>query len=233
MSESLISIIVPVYNEAETIAEVLRRLFSVSLPGLQKEVIVINDGSTDLTKQALLPFLKEIIYLEHDCNKGKGAAIKTGFEQARGELVVIQDGDLEYTPDEIPRLLAALRTHPEWDAVYGSRNLAPTGRGYSHYVAGVWLLTACVNAVFGSALTDAYTCYKLMRTSAFRFLRLKCNGFEIEMEITAKLLAQGKRIGEIPISYRPRSFKEGKKIRARDGIRGLLALCRVAFGARI
>ncbi len=223
----LLSIIVPVHNEAKTLGEVLRRLFALSLGETEKEIIVVNDGSTDATRPALAPFLSRVVYLEHQSRRGKGAAIRAALPRATGELVVVQDGDTEYAPEEIPALLAALRAHPEWAAVYGSRNLARTGRGYSRYILGAWFLTALVNLFFRSKLTDSYTCYKLIRAAALKDLALAGTGFEIEMELTAKLLKRGLGIGEIPISYRPRSFREGKKIRARDGIRGLVVLFRV------
>ncbi len=214
----LLTIIVPVHNEAKTLGEVLRRLLALSLGETEKEIIVVNDGSTDATRAALAPFLSRVVYLEHQSRRGKGAAIRTALLRATGELVVVQDGDTEYAPEEIPALLAALRAHPEWAAVYGSRNLARTGRGYSHYILGAWFLTKLVNLFFHSKLTDSYTCYKLIRTAAL-------------MEITAKLLKRGFRIGEIPISYRPRSFREGKKIRAWDGFKGLVVFFKV-FGKR-
>ena len=151
----------------------------------------------------------------------------------RGDAVIVQDADLEYAPDEIPRLVDSLAADPSAAAVYGSRNLAPTGRGYSHYILGAWVLTQAINFFFRSRLTDSYTCYKLVRTPVLRALGLTSSGFEIEMEITAKLLRNGFSIREEPISYRPRSFKEGKKIRARDGLVGLSLLLMIFASKRI
>lgn len=225
----LLSIIVPVYNEEKTVAKILRELCALSIPKYQKEIIVVNDGSTDGTKNAIAPFFQKIVYREHTKNLGKGSAIRTGLSFAKGELITIQDADLEYLPNEICGLVQALESHPEWSAVYGSRNLAPTVRGYGIYILGVWFLTKLVNLFFGATLTDVYTCHKLIRIDALRSIQLNSNGFEIEMEITARLLKNGKQIGEIPISYHPRTKEEGKKIRPKDGLRGLLALLKIRF----
>lgn len=225
----VLSIIVPVYNEEKTIARVLAWLIALPFAAGSLEIIVVNDGSTDDTQEAIQPFLARITYLSHTQNKGKGAALRAGLARAQGTYAIAQDADAEYAPKEISALLAKLQSHQDVDAVYGSRNLAPTGRGYRHYVLGAWFLTKCVNLAFRTHLTDIYTCYKLMRTELFRSLNLVSNGFEIEMEITARLLKHNKKIIEAPISYAPRPFKEGKKIRPRDGIRGLATLLRIVL----
>lgn len=225
----LLSVIVPVYNEEKTIARVLTRLIALPFPKGTLEIIVVNDGSTDRTQEVLTHFLPHIISISHTQNKGKGAALRVGLACAQGTYAIAQDADTEYAPEEIPTLLTKLQKHSEAHAIYGSRNLAPTGRGYTHYVLGAWLLTKCVNLAFRTHLTDVYTCYKLMRTDIFRSLNLTSNGFEIEMEITARLLKNKKKIIETPISYAPRAFKEGKKIRSQDGICGLATLLRVVL----
>ena len=226
-----LSIIVPVYNEERTVAEILRRLLALPLPaGHRKEVIVVNDGSTDGTRDELVPFFSQIIYREHEKNLGKGAALCTGISLATGEFVGIQDADREYAPEEILSLIKELIVHPEWSAIFGSRNLAPSRRGYGTYILGVWFLTKLVNLCFDGTLSDVYTCQKLIRRSALRALNLQSCGFEIEMEITTRLLKSGNRIGEIPIWYHPRTHGEGKKIRPIDGLRGLLTLFRIRFG---
>lgn len=223
--------IIPVYNEAATIGRSLQRLLEQPLRAAP-EFIVVNDGSTDGSAEAIRPFHGRIRYIEHPQNRGKGAAIRTALADAHGDAVIVQDADLEYAPSDIPRLVDALSADPEAAAIYGSRNLAPTGRGYSHYIVGAWMLTQAINLLFHSRLTDSYTCYKLIRTAALRQLCLSSNGFEIEMEITAKLLRHGFTIREVPISYRPRSFKEGKKIRARDGFIGLGLLFKIFVSKR-
>lgn len=225
----LLSIIMPAYNEEHTIARVLERLRILPFPKDAFEIIVVNDGSTDGTEKALQPYFPHIVFLSLARNQGKGAALRAGLARARGRYAIVQDADTEYAPKEIPALLTALQNHTNADAIYGSRNLAPTGRGYRHYVFGVWLLTKCVNIFFHIHLTDTYTCYKLMSTDLFRSLHLKCNGFEIEMEITARLLKNKKEIIEAPISYAPRPFREGKKIRPHDAIRGLATLLRTVL----
>ncbi|TSC84441.1 MAG: glycosyl transferase family protein [Parcubacteria group bacterium Gr01-1014_17] len=225
----LLSIIVPAYNEEKTIARVLARLIALSFPKGALEIIVVNDGSTDGTAAVLAQFLQKIILISHTQNRGKGAAMRAGLARAHGLYTIAQDADAEYAPEEIPALLAELQNSPDADALYGSRNLTPTGRGYAHYVLGAWLLTKCVNLVFRAHLTDTYSCYKIMRTDLFRSLNLASNGFEIEMEITARLLKNKKKIIEAPISYAPRAFQEGKKIRWFDGIRGLATLLRIVL----
>ncbi len=221
-----LSIIVPAYNEENTIAAVAGKLLTVALPGWGKEIIVVDDGSRDKTAERLAPFAGDIRFLRHDQNKGKGAAIRTGLAAATGDAVIIQDADLEYDPEDIPALLAAFDRYDGKAAVYGSRELAPERKGYPHYVLGVKVLTALANFCLGSSLTDIYTGYKLFPGSAVKTMVLSSNGFEFEVEVTARLLAQGTRIAEVPIHYHPRTFREGKKIGARDGLRGLTTIFR-------
>ena len=223
----LLSIIVPLYNEETTAGLILEKLFRADFGSVRKEIIAVNDGSTDGTRAVLESYKDRLLCISHEKNRGKGAAVRTGLTRASGALVIVQDGDLEYDPAEISKLLEAFERDAAVDAVFGSRNLAPTGRGYSHYVLGAWVLTACVNVLFRTHLTDVYTCYKLVRLDVLRSLGLYSRGFEMEMELTAKLLKREARIKEVPISYSPRSFREGKKIRAFDGIKGISTLLRV------
>ncbi|MCR4334293.1 MAG: glycosyltransferase family 2 protein [Patescibacteria group bacterium] len=227
MPKKILSIIVPTFNEAKTIDSVLVRLFSLTIPGYEIEIIVINDGSTDNTKEIITPYFGKIKYFENEKNLGKGKAVYIGVSYVEGELVIIQDADLEYDPDEIYKLVSKLEDDPQLSAVYGSRNLSPTNRGYSHYILGAWFLTKLVNLFLNAKLTDVYTCYKLIRADMLRSLDLQSDGFEIEMEITARLLRAGGQIAEVPISYHPRSFKDGKKIRAMDAIKGLLTFFKI------
>jgi glycosyltransferase involved in cell wall biosynthesis len=215
-----------VYNEARTVAEVLRRVHGVPLSlGYEKEIIVVDDGSTDDT-----PFIVESVAREislrlftHECNRGKGVAIRTALAEARGEVVLIQDADLEYDPREYGILLAALSA--ETAAVYGARGTKRYPKRGFHFVLGARFLTGLVNFLFGVHLTDSYTGYKLFRTEVLRSLALSATGFEFEAEVTCKLLAGGARIVEVPLAhYMPRSVAEGKKIGWRDAWRGFLTI---------
>jgi len=225
-----LSIVIPALNEERTIGPVIEKVMAQDLPEpWNKEIIVINDGSTDRTEESLRPHLAKIKYIKHPENRGKGAAIRTAIEHASGHAVIIQDADLEYSPDEFPALLAELDSYPDHAAVYGSRNIHPDRQGYTTFVWGVAVLTFVNNLLYGSRLTDTYTCYKLFRTPVLKSIPLASRGFEFEAEITAKLLRHGHKIREIPIRYVPRSFAEGKKIRWQDGVRGLWTIIKYRF----
>lgn len=224
-----LSIIIPIFNEEKTIARVLDRVLSQEIGDWEKEVIVIDDHSTDSTQQRLEPFWDRIRIFMHPKNRGKGASLRTGFEAAQGNAIIVQDADLEYDPADWKRLLQELEENPNLAAVYGSRELNPERRGYFLYVWGVRFLSFLVNLLFGSNLTDVYTCYKLLRASVVRSIKLESSGFEIEAELTCKILKQGGRIKELPIRYFPRSFKEGKKIRAKDGLKGVFTIIKYRF----
>lgn len=226
-----ISIIVPVFNEEATIGIVLDQLLAGNFGGWEKEIIIVDDGSNDGTTAVLENFRNRLVLIRHLVNCGKGAAIRTAFKWVTGNAVIVQDADLEYSPADIPRLLETLETK-KTDAVFGSRELNPSRRGYPHYVLGVRFLTALVNLRFGTQLTDVYTGYKLLRADAAKTLELKSEGFEIEMELTVKLLKRGYRVMELAIDYHPRTFGEGKKIRFGDAVRGLIAFVRYGFLGR-
>lgn len=226
-----LSIIVPVYNEERTVVRVLDALAALRISDWRFEIIVVDDGSRDDTGEKIASWVHEaserergVHMVRHSDNRGKGAAIRSGLGYATGDAVLIQDADLEYDPADIPHLLNALGDGV--DAVFGSRNLEPTGRGYWHFVVGVKALTMFTNILFHVHLTDIYTGYKLVRTEQLRACNLASSGFDIEAEITAKLLTRGARIAEVPIRYFPRAFREGKKIRARDGITGAWTIFR-------
>lgn len=219
-----LSIIIPVLNEQETIEQILEQVMAAPVLDYEKEIIIVNDGSTDRSGE-LLKGLKEkfnFIFLEHSQNLGKGRAIQTGLSAASGRLVVIQDADLEYSPADYQKLLAAFKEKQV--VIYGSRNIAPKKGGYFRYVLGVSLLTRLVNFLFRVKLTDIYTCYKLFPLFLIKSLNLESRGFEFEAEVTVKVLKRGWLIKEIPINYQPRSFKQGKKIRFKDGLIGLATI---------
>lgn len=227
-----VSIIIPAYNEAKTITDVLVKVSNQNYPGWDKEIIVVDDGSGDDSKikiqsaklQLKIENLKLII---HDKNRGKGTAVKTGIEAATGDAVIVQDADLEYDPADIELLLTEMAKGA--DIVYGSRNLHPERRGYSHYVMGSKILDWLVDLLFWTNLTDVYTCYKLFRREAIKKINIQSRGFELEMELTAKALKLGYKITEVPIHYYPRKFSEGKKIRAKDGLKGIWTLLKYRF----
>lgn len=225
----LLSIIVPVFNEERTIAAVVERVLEIQLP-IAREVLVVNDGSTDATRAALdgLPFRPEVRILHRWPNRGKGSAVRCGIDEARGTIVAIQDADLELDPAQLASLVAPLLAG-DADAVYGSRFSA--GRP-----AAPWLtivanrgLTAFTNLLYGSSLTDMETCYKVMRTEVACGLELCADRFDIEPEITAKLLRRGHRIVERPVRFEPRSRAQGKKIGWRDGVHALAVLLKHRF----
>jgi len=225
----ILSIIIPVYNEEATIARAVRSVLSVELGDWKKEIIVVDDGSTDKSQVKLHQFESKIKVIKHKRNRGKGAALRTGFGHATGRVVVVQDADLEYDPNEWRRMLK--RYHPRIrPVIYGSRNLRPRRRGYWHYYLGAKVLDVTTNILFKCRLTDTYTCYKMINKKIIDSLKLTANGFEIEAEITSKILKRGIKIKEVPIDYHPRHFKEGKKIRLKDAYKGYAMIFRVRFG---
>jgi glycosyltransferase involved in cell wall biosynthesis len=224
----LLSIIVPVYNEETTVRAVIERLLAIDLP-LAREILVINDGSTDGTRGVLdaLPGAGHGLRIVHaPVNGGKGRAIRTGFEQARGTIVAIQDADLELDPAELAVLVQPILAG-ESDVVYGSRFLHGSQGAPWLSVAANRFLTALTNVLFGSRLTDMETCYKVMRSGIARDLELEANRFDIEPEITGKLLRAGHRIVERPVRFEPRSRAQGKKIGWRDGLKAIAVLTRL------
>jgi glycosyltransferase involved in cell wall biosynthesis len=224
-----LSVIVPVYNERKTIEEVIRRVRAVD-PGMEKEIIVVDDGSTDGTRDVLesldLPGTR-VVY--HEKNRGKGAALRTGFGAAEGDIVLIQDADLEYDPREYPRILEPI-LDGRADVVYGSRFLGGPHRVlyFWHYV-GNRFLTTFSNMLSNLNLTDMETCYKVFRRDVLKKIELKSPRFGFEPEITVKLARLRCRIYEVPISYSGRDYAEGKKIGWKDGLAALFHLIRFRF----
>jgi len=226
----LLTIIVPVFNEARTVRQVIERLLQIPLP-LPREIIVVNDGSTDGTTQVLdgVPPVAGVLSIVHAAaNGGKGSAIRIGLEHARGSIIAIQDADLELDPIQLASLVQPI-LDGDSDVVYGSRFLGGPVAGPWVSVAANRLLTALTNVLFGGSLTDMETCYKVMRTPVARGLRLESNRFDIEPEITAKLLRQGHRIAERPVKFDPRNRASGKKIGWRDGVHAVAVLLKYRF----
>jgi glycosyltransferase involved in cell wall biosynthesis len=226
----LLSIIVPVYNEAATSRAVIDRLLAIDLP-LPREILVVDDGSTDETGAVLDQAARDrlpIVVLHVHPNAGKGSAIRHGLRHARGSIVAIQDADLELDPYQLGSLVEPIMRGAA-KVVYGTRFAHGRAGAPRLAYAANRLLTAATNLLFGAAITDMETCYKVMRVEVARSLNLSAQRFDIEPEITARLLQRGHRIHEVAVRYDARSRRQGKKIRWRDGVRALRVLLRERF----
>lgn len=225
-----LSIVIPVRNERDTVLALIERVRGVDC-GMPKELIVVDGASTDGTREALLALgeSEELVLVLEDAARGKGRAVRTGFERAGGDIVMVQDADLELDPGEIPSLLAPI-VEGRTDVVFGSR-FKGRGRGPTPLVgyAGNFLLTWATNVLYFTRLTDILTCYKVMHADVARSLDLRCNGFDLDAEITCRLLRDGHRIVEVPVTYAPRSVDEGKKLSPRVGWSVLRAIGRTRF----
>jgi glycosyltransferase involved in cell wall biosynthesis len=220
-----LTILVPIFNEERTITQVVEKLQSLSVP--DKEIILIDDGSTDKTRE-ILPLFKadNVKIVLHEYNQGKGKAIQTGLNNAAGDIVAIQDADLEYDPEEIVKLAGMFDQDNTIDAVYGSRFLKNNPTQYKLFLLGNKCITLLTNILYGTEYTDTYTCYKVMKRDVMMQLNLESKRFEIEAEFSAKL-ANGKyKVVEAPINYNPRTIQEGKKIGFMDAVKGALTLVR-------
>jgi glycosyltransferase involved in cell wall biosynthesis len=225
--DPLLSVVMPVYNERETIEEMIRRVLAVPM---RIQLIVVDDCSSDGTSDILTGLQRELGFALHrqERNAGKGAALRRGFEHVSGDLVVIQDADLEYSPEEFPDLVELI-CQGRADVVYGSRFL---GRHrvfmFSHYI-GNRIVTFLTNVLYNTMLTDMETCYKVMRAEVLKGMSLESNGFGIEPEMTAKIFKRGYRVYEVPITYDGRGYEQGKKITWRDGVVALWVLLKFRF----
>jgi len=223
-----LSVLMPVYNERETVEEIVARVLAVELEGIEHELVVVDDGSTDGTREVLgeLAGHPQVNVYYHDVNQGKGAAVRTAIFRADGDVVVIQDADLEYDPNDYESLLAPF-ADGRAKVVYGSRFMGGPRRAMLFWhMVGNKLLTFITNILYDSIITDMETCYKLISGDVIRSLPLRARGFELEPEVTAKILRRGYRIYEVPISYAGREYYEGKKITWVDGLRAIWALLR-------
>jgi len=224
-----LSIIIPVYNEKKTVREILRRVMAVKIAGVGKQIIVVDDCSTDGTKELLKKINHpEVKIFYHSQNQGKGAAVKTGFAQASGDYIIVQDADLEYDPQDIPKLLRPIQ-EGKAEAVYGSRFTGEHRNMFFWHMAGNKFLSLVTNLLFNTTLSDVEVCYKLLTKKVATDIKLEENRWGFDPEITAKILKQGVRIYEVPISYAGREFSEGKKISWEDGFRILWVLFKYRF----
>ncbi len=228
-----LSIVIPVYNEKKTIEEILRRVMAVKIPSVSKEIIIVDDGSEDGTREILKKIKKnnprfKVIY--HEENQGKGTAVRTGLKYARGDYILIQDADLEYNPQDISRLLKPV-LEGKAKVVYGSRNLNPKNKKHSSlsfYIGGLFL-TWLTNFLYGTKITDESTGYKAFETEFLKSIPLECRGFEFCPEITAKVAKRGEKIHEVPIRYCPRMPHQGKHIKSKDGLIAIWTLIKYRF----
>jgi glycosyltransferase involved in cell wall biosynthesis len=225
-----LSVLIPVHNEESTIEEVIRQVNAVDLDGMEREIVIVDDASTDGTPGKLEQYegRRDLIRLRHEKNRGKGAAIRTGLASVTGDIVIIQDADLEYDPSDYPKLIAPI-VAGEADVVYGSRfrgraeNMAPANLIANKILA--WAATI----LFFRRVTDEATCYKAFRAELLRSFDLECERFEFCPEVTAKTLKGGYGFVEVPLTYRARTVAAGKKIKVRDGFEALWTLVRYRF----
>jgi glycosyltransferase involved in cell wall biosynthesis len=225
-----LTIIMPVYNERETLSEILSQVRAVELADMEKEIIVVEDGSTDGSRDILIEEAKagDLVVLYHKHNRGKGAAVRNAIEHASGDLVVIQDADLEYDPRDYPSLIRPI-IEGRVTVVYGSRFLGPRKAMLFWHMLGNKLLTLTTNILYNAILSDMETCYKCFRADVVKDLPLRSRRFEFEPEVTAKVLKRGHRIFEVPISYYGREYHEGKKISWRDAPLAFWTLVKYRF----
>lgn len=222
-----LSILIPVYNEKNTILEVIDAVKKVDIP---KEIIIVDDFSTDGTRDVLKNLKdKDVKVYYHDANRGKGRAIRTAIEHVTGDIIVIQDADMEYDPEDYYLLVEPIE-HGHYSVVYGSRYINNQNTlAFSRYMLATKILNWASNILYRARITDEPTCYKVFKADVLKNMKLDCERFEFCPEVTAKVRKAGYEIYEVPISYRPRSVKEGKKIRWKDGFQALWTLIKYRF----
>lgn len=238
-SKKTLSIVIPVFNEEKTIGTVLANLSNLKISNVEKEIIVVDDGSKDKSRkivEGLKGKVKGLSFIKHEVNKGKGAAVQTGLEAATGDVLMVQDADLEYDINDIPRLLKPI-LDGKANVVYGTRlrrmpnvkKEEKTWRFFLHYIGNRWL-SLVTSVLYFSWVTDMETCYKLFSKESFSGIKLKSRTFDFEPEITAKFLKKGLKILEIDINTKPRGYDEGKKLHTfRDGFKALWTLLKFRF----
>ena len=223
-----LSIIIPAYNEEKTIKEIIKRVKDQGISNIQKEIIVVDDGSTDKTYE-ILKNIEGINLLRHIENKGKGHAIRTGLTKVTGDFVLIQDADLELSPEDYPDLLRPM-LNGKAEVVYGSRILGKTNSEHSLlFYAGGRTVTLAANLIYGIKITDEPIGYKMFKTDLLKSLNLKCKRFEFCPEVTAKIAKRKIKIHEVPVKYNPRTKSEGKKLGVKDGIQAIWTLIKYRF----
>jgi dolichol-phosphate mannosyltransferase len=226
-----LSIVIPVFNEKNTIAEILKRIEAADL-GVEKEIIMVDDFSTDGTRELLKAMAGRYKIFYHEKNQGKGSALRTGFREATGEVIVVQDADLEYDPNDFKIMLDKMM-EPGVEVVYGSRvgheNYFKIRKSGHVFALGGFFLTWLANFLYGIKITDEPTCYKMFRADLLKSLNLECERFEFCPEVTAKIAKRGIKIAEVPINYYPRHKNEGKKIKWHDGLSAIWTLLKYRF----
>jgi len=223
-----VSVIIPVYNEEKYIDTTLSRVWNIKLPSWKKEIIVVDDGSTDSTKRILKKWEKKVRILCHKINSGKGSAVTSGIQKATGDVILIQDADLEYDPSDYPVLLKAF-DNPSIHVVYGSRFLGAHLTTMFVYEVGNKFVTFVANLLYNTNISDMETGYKVFRKNVLDDIRIHARRFDFEPEVTAKVLKKKFQIYEVPISYFGRSFSEGKKLTWKDGIVAFYTLLKYRF----
>lgn len=234
-SKTKLSVIMPVYNEKGTIKEIIKRVKQVKIPKVSKELVIIDDFSTDGTRKILKKIKdrnkdRNIKIVFHERNKGKGSAIRTGIKHVTGNIIIIQDADLEYNPQDYAKLVKPI-IEGKADVVYGTRFPKTTKKPslFNTFFLGNRILTFMANLLYNAKITDEPTCYKVFKTSILKSINLKSKRFEFCPEVTAKVRKKGYKIYELPISYKPRSIEQGKKINWKDGIEAIWTLIKYRF----